>query len=185
MAIVYRLATSDDVPQLQALIVESVRGLSTGLYTPRQIESALKHIFGVDSRLIADETYYVAVDDAPDGSGAGQVVGCGGWSKRRTLFGGDQMKSAEDNLLDPARDPARIRAFFVHPAWARQGIGRHIIEMCEEAARSQGFHAMELASTLPGEPLYEAMGYAVTRRFEAPMPDGESLPVVRMAKTLS
>jgi GNAT superfamily N-acetyltransferase len=177
MTIEYRLATAEDIPYLQQLIPESVRALSAGYYTPQQIESALKHIFGVDSQLIADGTYYAALAGK-------EIVGCGGWSKRRTLYGGDQMKTAEDNLLDPARDPARIRAFFVHPAWARQGIGRKIIELCENAARQEGFHAMELGSTLPGEPLYAAMGFRVTDRLEATMPDGQSLPIAYMTKSL-
>jgi GNAT superfamily N-acetyltransferase len=94
------------------------------------------------------------------------------------------MKSAADNLLDPEHDAARIRAFFVHPAWSRRGIGRAIIEACEHAARRDGFHSMELVATLPGEPLYAALGYAVTRRFEVPMPDGVALPVAAMAKVL-
>jgi GNAT superfamily N-acetyltransferase len=154
-----------------------VRALSAGHYTDRQVESALIHIFGVDSQLIADGTYYVAV-------GGGKLVGGGGWSKRQTLFGGDQMKSIEDLLLDPGRDPARIRAFFVHPDWARRGIGRRIIEACEAAAREHGFHSMELGSTLPGEPLYAALGYTVTKRFDIAMPDGEHLPAAHMVKLL-
>jgi GNAT superfamily N-acetyltransferase len=176
MPVLIRLSTVEDIPTLKALIPESVRALSEGYYTPRQIESALVHIFGVDSQLIADGTYYSAVD-------GDQIVGCGGWSKRKTLFGGDQMKT-EDNLLDPVHDPARIRAFFVHPAWTRQGIGRRIIEQCEQAAYGQGFRRMELAATLPGEPLYAALGYVITRRGEAPMPDGEVLPIAYMAKSL-
>ena len=178
MTIVIRLAAMEDVPGLQRLIPQSVRGLSGGYYTPQQIESAIRYIFGVDTQLVADGTYYAAVD-------ADQCVGCGGWSKRKTLFGGDQMKTNEDNLLDPAHDAARIRAFFVHPQWARQGIGRRIIEMCENAARKNGFHTMELAATLPGEPLYAAMGYQVTQRAEAPMPDGTALPLAYMAKSLT
>jgi GNAT superfamily N-acetyltransferase len=177
MAIAYRLASMQDMSELKQLIPESVRALSPGYYTPRQIESAITFIFGVDSQLIADGTYYAAVADK-------QIVGCGGWSKRKTLFGGDQMKTAEDNLLDPAQDPARIRAFFVHPQWARQGIGRRIIALCEAAARRDGFCSIELVATLPGEPLYAAMGYAVTKRFDVSLPDGETLPVAQMAKTL-
>jgi GNAT superfamily N-acetyltransferase len=177
VTIVFRLATMQDIPGLKQLIAESVRALSTGYYTARQIESALVHIFGVDSQLIADGTYYAAV--AGD-----KIVGCGGWSRRKTLFGGDQMKTDEDNILDPNQDPARIRAFFVHPRWTRQGIGRGIIQLCEAAAQEAGFRRMELAATLPGEPLYAAMGYAVTRRFDVPMPDGEILPVVHMVKSI-
>lgn len=177
MSIEIRLSLAQDVSHLKQLIEESVRALSIGYYNPQQIESALVHIFGVDTQLIADGTYYSAVAGE-------QIVGCGGWSKRKTLYGGDQMKAAEDNLLDPAHDAARIRAFFVHPQWARQGIGKRIILMCEDAARKEGFRSMELVATLPGEPLYAAMGYAVTKRFDVTMPDGEVLPVAHMVKAL-
>ena len=115
----------------------------------------------------------------------GQIVGCGGWSKRQTLYGGDQMKGEADPLLDPVTDAARIRAFFVDPDHARQGIGRRIIEACEAAARQAGFTRMELGATLPGEPLYAAMGYAVTDRFDIALPDGEQLPCAHMVKPLS
>ena len=178
MALVVRLATEQDIPILTHLIPESVRTLSVGYYTDRQIESELVHIFGVDSQLIADGTYYVVVADD-------QIVGCGGWSKRKTLYGGDQMKGDADDLLDPAHDAARIRAFFVHPEWTRRGIGRRIIEACEVAARHEGFRRMELGATLPGEPLYAAMGYTVTERFAIAMPDGESLPAAHMVKVLT
>jgi GNAT superfamily N-acetyltransferase len=178
MSIELRLAQMQDILVLQQLIPDSVRALSAGYYTAGQVESALVHIFGVDSQLIADGTYYTALDGA-------EIVGCGGWSKRKMLFGGDQMKSDEDNLLDPARDPARIRAFFVHHQWSRRGIGRRIIHLCEEAAQRAGFRSMELVATLPGEPLYAAMGYAVTKRFEVAMPEGETLPVAQMVKSLS
>lgn len=177
MTIDFRLATLQDVATLQQLIPVSVRALSEGYYTPAQVENALVHIFGVDTQLIVDGTYYVAVED-------GQIVGCGGWSKRKTLFGGDQMKAAEDNLLDPATDAARIRAFFVHPQWARQGIGKRIILLCEDAAQMAGFMTMELAATLPGEPLYAALGYQVSKRFDVPMAGGEVLPVAQMVKAV-
>ena len=172
-----RPATAADIPALNALIPLSARALSAGFYTGRQIESAITQIFGVDSQLIADGTYFVATADE-------QIVGCGGWSKRATLFGGDQMKGEADDLLDPNRDAARIRAFFVHPAWTRRGIGRRIIAECEAAARRAGFRRAELGATLPGEPLYAAMGYAVTERFDIPMPDGEVLPAAHMNKCL-
>jgi GNAT superfamily N-acetyltransferase len=177
MTIQIRLATAQDIPNLKELIPISVRALSTSYYSDPQIESAITHIFGVDSQLVADGTYYAAVAGE-------QIVGCGGWSKRKTLYGGDQMKSAEDNLLDPTHEPARIRAFFVHPQWARQGIGKQIIQLCEEAARSDGFQSMELLATLPGEPLYAALGYEVTKRLDVAMPDGEVLPTAHMVKSL-
>ena len=111
-------------------------------------------------------------------------MGCGGWSRRRTLYGGDQMKSAEDPLLDPRVDAARIRAFFVHPGFARHGVGRAILEACLTAARAAGFHRVELASTLPGIPFYRVFGFEEREALEAPMPDGAGLPVVRMEREL-
>jgi N-acetylglutamate synthase-like GNAT family acetyltransferase len=178
MDIHIRTATLDDVPALQQLIPLSARELSKNYYTRQQIDSANKFIFGVDTQLIADQTYYVA-------QAAEQIVGCGGWSKRKTLFGGDQMKDMADPMLDPKTDAGRIRAFFVHPDWARKGIGRRLIRTCEDAARAEGFSLMELASTLPGEPLYSAMGYQVSQRVEHPMPDGTSLPLAYMHKLLN
>lgn len=177
MSFELRLATEEDIPALSDLIPLSARALSAGWYTDRQIESAITHIFGVDSQLMADGTYFVV-------TAGDRIVGCGGWSMRKTLFGGDQMKDAADDLLDPTHDAARIRAFFVHPDWTRRGIGRRIIEACETAARAAGFRRMELGATLPGEPLYAAMGYAVTERFDIPMPGGEVLPAAHMVKSL-
>src|SRR5262245_21762149 len=125
-----RLATSADVPRLHELIERSVRELSVGYYTAAQIESSLRHVFGPDTQLIEDQTYFVI--EGP----AGELVAAGGWSRRQTLYGGDQMKSAADPLLDPATQPARIRAFFVHPDWARRGLARQLFERCAtEAAR--------------------------------------------------
>jgi GNAT superfamily N-acetyltransferase len=171
-----RLATFNDIPYLNKMIGLSVRGLSTDYYTSNQIESAIKYIFGVDTQLIIDGTYYVAeIDDI--------TVGCGGWSKRNTLYGGDQHKGIEDPLLDPKHDAARIRAFFVHPEYARQGIGRHIINICESAAMSNGFSSYELGATLPGVPLYLAMGYQAVEWIDALLPDGEVLGIVKMRKS--
>jgi GNAT superfamily N-acetyltransferase len=177
MPIRLRLATEHDVPILQQLIARSVRGLSGGYYTQRQIELALVHVFGVDTQLIADGTYFVAESD-------GRIVGCGGWSKRKTLYGGDQFKSNEDNLLDPATEAARIRAFFIDPDFARQGIGRHIIDACEQAAVAAGFGTLEMGATLPGEPMYRVAGYESIERIDIPMPEGEVLPIVRMRKSI-
>ncbi|WCT11811.1 GNAT family N-acetyltransferase [Mucilaginibacter jinjuensis] len=172
-----RLAKFEDYPALQQLINLSVRSLSTDFYTSHQIESALNYIFGIDSQLITDGTYYVAQKDDI-------LVGCGGWSKRQTLFGGDQHKNIEDPLLDPAKDAARIRAFFVNPGYARQGIGRQIIKVCEDAALADGFRSIELGATLPGVPLYKAMGYDAIEDVDVPMPDGEILEIVKMRKEL-
>ncbi|WP_428328820.1 GNAT family N-acetyltransferase [Mucilaginibacter sp.] len=175
MPITTRLATFNDIPALNELIARSVRRLSTDYYTPAQIESAIKYIFGIDTQLVTDGTYYIAeLNDT--------IAGCGGWSKRNTLYGGDQHKDTEDPLLDPVHDAARIRAFFVNPDFARQGVGRHIINVCEAAARANGFTSFELGATLPGVPLYKAMGYTAVERIDAPLPDGETLGIVKMKK---
>ena len=175
MSVNVRLATALDIPTLSHLIPHSARALSGGYYTEQQIESAIQYIFGVDSQLIVDQTYFVAT--------AGEaIVGCGGWSKRKTLYGGDQMKGDIDEQLDPAIDSARIRAFFIHLEWARRGIGRRIIKACEAAARQEGFRSIELSATLPGEPFYAALGYGVTKRFDIELPDGVLLPCAHMVK---
>jgi GNAT superfamily N-acetyltransferase len=174
---IIRIAEPSDVEALRRLIELSARALSAGFYSRDQTEAAIRHIFGVDSQLIADHTYFIA--EAGDA-----VVACGGWSKRKTLFGGDQLKSPVDPLLDAARDAARIRAFFVHPEFARRGIGSRMIELCEAAARGAGFARMELVATLPGEPLYAARGYRVVERFEVRLPENVNVPVARMTKPL-
>ena len=173
-----RLATLDDLPGLRVLIPLSVRGLSRDHYSEAQIESAIRHIFGPDTRLIEDGTYYVA-------DPGGGLVAAGGWSRRRTLYGGDQAKGAEDPLLDPAFEPARVRAFSVHPDWARRGLGRRILETCLDAAKAAGFDRVELASTLPGVPLYLALGFEAREAFVAETPDGVGLPVLRMTRSLA
>ena len=172
-----RLATPADIPTLDALIAASVRGLGAGYYTPEQIESGLRYIFGVDSQLIADGTYFVI--EGPSGP-----VACGGWSKRKTLYGGDQRKSGVDSLLDPSESPARIRAFFVDPAWGRRGLASRLLEACTTAARAAGFRALELAATLPGVPFYTALGFIAHERSEVPLPDGTHHPIVRMTRII-
>ena len=172
-----RLATAADLPAIAALIPISARALSRGFYTEAQTEAAIRHVFGPDTRLVADGTYFVAEEESA-------LSGCGGWSKRRTLYGGDQMKSADDPLLDPRTDAARIRAFFVHPGFARRGVGRAILEACLDAARAAGFRRVELASTLPGVPFYRAFGFEEREALEAPMPVGFGLPVIRMERQL-
>jgi GNAT superfamily N-acetyltransferase len=173
-----RLATPADVPALRVLIEASVRGLSMGYYTAPQVESALRHVFGPDTQLIADRTYYVLAQ------AAGELVAAGGWGRRRTLHGGDQHKAADDPLLDPAADPARIRAFFVHPAWARRGLARRLFDRCAADAAAAGFRSLELMATLPGEPLYRALGFAARERSVETLPDGEELGIVRMTRPL-
>ena len=172
-----RLAQPKDVADLQDLITRSARGLSVGYYTPAQTEAAVRYVFGVDSQLIADRTYFVIEADA-------QLVACGGWSRRRTLFGGDQAKSGPDPLLDPATEPARIRAFFVDPRMTRRGLGSQLMSECIGAARAAGFGALELVSTLPGEPLYVATGFSVIERFDLTLPGNIPLPVIKMCLTL-
>jgi GNAT superfamily N-acetyltransferase len=174
-----RLARADDIPALEALIPLSVRALQAAHYSPAQMAAALGPVFGVDRELIRDGTYFVATR-------AEDVVGCGGWSRRRTLFGGDRGRSAEESaLLDPRRDPARIRAFFVHPDWARRGIGRGIMRACEVAIAAAGFRSIELVATLAGEPLYTSFSYVTVERHEIALAGNLRLPVVRMAKSLA
>jgi len=172
-----RLATAADLPALHRLIPRSVRALSRGYYTDDQIESAIRHVFGPDTQLIADGTYFVV-------TAGEEIIACGGWSQRRTLYGGDQMKGASDPLVDPASEPARIRAFFVDPDWSRRGLGSRLMDACVSAARAAGFHSLELAATLPGVPLYRAFGFRALERVETPLPDGVTLPIVRMGRAV-
>jgi GNAT superfamily N-acetyltransferase len=176
-----RLAVSADVPVLRELIDASVRQLQAGDYTPAQIDGALKTVFGIDSQLIADGTYLVA--EAKQSGADVAVAGCGGWSKRKTLYGGDQFADRADQLLDPARDAAKIRAFFVHPAWARRGVGTLILDACEAGARAAGFKRYEMGATLTGAKLFGARGYVAVRRIEVRLENGEALPVIHMEKS--
>ena len=151
------------------------------------MESALETVYGVDSQLLEDGTYFVAEvekDEAPRMSEQSRplIVGCGGWSKRKTLYGGDPWTGRHDELLDVRHDAARIRAFFIHPQWARRGIGGMILEACEEAAKTAGFTRLEMGATLTGVPFYRAKGYIAAQHLEVPLANGESLPIVRMTK---
>ena len=187
-----RPAVPDDVPVLRKLIEASARGLQTEDYTAAQIEGALQTVFGVDSQLIADGTYIVV--EAPSKSAkcakrtnlspsaAWTIVGCGGWSKRKTLYGSDHWTGREDILLDPRRDPAKIRAFFIHPDWARQGVGSRLLQACEEAARAAGFTRFEMGATLTGAKLFGAKGYVAVQPISIPLNNGETLPVIHMEK---
>lgn len=188
-----RLAVPEDVPVLRELIEASVRGLQTEDYTPAQIEGALQTVFGVDSQLIADGTYIVAEapaeaarpeESAEHASATSQwtIVGCGGWSKRKTLYGSDHWTSREDSLLDPQQDAAKIRAFFIHPAWARKGVGSAILQACEEAARAAGFSRYEMGATLTGAKLFRAKGYVAVKPISVPLSNGDTLPVIHMEK---
>ena len=170
-----RLAVRADVPALRDLIEASVRGLQAADYSAAQIEGALATVFGVDTQLIDDGTYFVMQ--------SGQIIaGCGGWSKRRTLFGGDQFHSRADDLLEPRTGAAKIRAFFVHPDYARRGIGSAILNACEQAAIAAGFSRFEMGATLTGVPLYSIRGYVAIERLEVPLANGLTLPIVRMEK---
>jgi len=185
-----RQATPTDISVLRLLIEASVRGLQARDYTPAQIQGALDSVFGVDSQLILDGTYFVVeVPTEPTGQSSasgepGAVVACGGWSKRKTLYGGDQWTGREAALLDPLRDAAKIRAFFVHPSWARRGIGRLILDACESAAQAAGFTRFEMGATLTGVPFYQACGYVALEKLEVPLANGESLPIVHMEKRM-
>jgi GNAT superfamily N-acetyltransferase len=185
-----RLAVPEDIPVLRELIDASVRGLQTEDYTPAQIEGALKTVFGVDSQLIADGTYIVAQAEPKGIERIGakhaqpelMIVGCGGWSKRKTLYGSDHWTGREDALLDPLCDAARIRAFFIHPAWARRGVGGMILQACEDAARAAGFARFEMGATLTGAKLFGVKGYVAVKPISIPLVNGESLPVIHMEK---
>jgi GNAT superfamily N-acetyltransferase len=173
-----RLAVPEDIPVLTTLIAASVRILQAGDYTEAQREGALASVFGVDTQLIADGTYFVTE--------AGEaIVACGGWSKRKTLFGADHCAGREDALLDPAKDAAKIRAFFVHPDWARRGIGTQVLEACESAAHAAGFKKFEMGATLTGVALYKTRGYREVEKIAVPLGNGEELPIVRMEKLLN
>jgi GNAT superfamily N-acetyltransferase len=173
-----RQAAVADIPTLRELIDASVRGLQAMDYTPAQIEGALQTVYGVDTQLIADGTYFVVEAESV-------IVGCGGWSKHKTLFGGDRWTGREDSWLDPRQDAAKVRAFFVHPNWVRRGIGSMILEACERAAAAAGFTRYEMGATLTGVSLYRARGYVPLQNLEVPLTNGESLAVVRMEKQMA
>jgi GNAT superfamily N-acetyltransferase len=173
-----RCATEDDLPALHCLIEASVRVLQAGDYTPAQIEGALGSVLGVDTQLIRDSTYFLAETTADPP----RIAGCGGWSRRKTLFGADRGPGREPEMLDPPTDAARIRAIFVHPDFARKGLGSLILATVEQAALHAGFTSFEMGSTLTGVPLYRLKGYVELERLAVPLANGESLPVVRMVK---
>jgi len=180
-----RPATTNDIPRLREVIEASVRGLQTDDYSPSQIDGALQSVYGVDSQLISDGTYLVAeAVESHHGNlqNKSTIIGCGGWSKRKTLYGGDQYQAREDSVLDPALEAAKIRAFFVHPEWARRGIGGLILEACESAALQAGFTRLEMGATLSGVAFYKAKGYTALENLDVPLANGESLSIVRMAK---
>ncbi|MCY7345224.1 MAG: GNAT family N-acetyltransferase [Pyrinomonadaceae bacterium] len=173
-----RKATIADVPQIERLIAGSVKGLSRDDYNEQQIELSIKTVFGVDTELIFDETYYVA-------EAKGKIVGCGGWSKRRTLYGASVYSNSRDSAeLNPDSEAAKIRAFFIHPDWARKGIGKAILEICESEAKSHGFKSVEMMATLPGVKLYAVCGYAGDERVKIPVGENVDIICVEMRKNL-
>lgn len=173
-----RQATPADCAEIQELIARSIRALGAEDYSADQIEGALTGAFGLDSQLIADGTYFVVESD-------GQLLGCGGWSYRRTLFGGDARPDRDAGSLDPSTDAAKIRAFFVDPAAARRGVGSAILERCEEEARRHGFRRAEMMATLPGKRLYEARGYVPEQKVHYPVGPGITIEFVPMSKNLT
>jgi GNAT superfamily N-acetyltransferase len=182
MGITIRHAATADVSALSVLINLSVRGLQADDYTPSQIDCALATVYGVDTQLIEDRTYFIAEAAQDSAELLKTIVGCGGWSKRKTLYGADHCAGREDSLLDAAKDAAKIRAFFVHPEWVRRGIGGLILEACENAAREAGFTRLEMGATLTGVPFYKQKGYVTGEQIGVPLANGESLPIMRMTK---
>jgi len=174
---IIRLATMDDRQAIRELIAESARQLSREHYNDTQIEAAIASVFGVDSDLIEDGTYFVAEN-------SGIMLGCGGWSRRKTLFGGDQYSARNAGYLDPQSEPAKIRAFFVHPAHARKGIARAILSRCETEAKAHGFRTLELMATLPGIAFYQTCGFSKVGSYDLELAAGVKLELVPMRKDL-
>jgi GNAT superfamily N-acetyltransferase len=172
-----RLATKADIRALHVLVEASVRCLQANDYTPAQIQGALGTVLGVDTQLIEDRTYFVA-----ESFDRNRLAGCGGWSKRKTLFGADHGHDREPELLNPVTDAAKVRAIFVHPDFARQGLGSLILATAENAACAAGFRRFEMGSTLTGVPLYRLRGYIEVQHIAVPLWNGETLPVVKMVK---
>ncbi|KIN00933.1 hypothetical protein OIDMADRAFT_41611 [Oidiodendron maius Zn] len=174
-----RKATMEDIPELNLLIDVSVRTLHAEYYTPDQISGALKHIYGVDTTLIHDGHYFIVETSAPEKI---QIVASGGWSHRRTLYGGDRYMIRDDDLLDPATEAGKIRAFFVHPNWTRKGLAGILLRACEDAAKAAGFAKVEMGATLSGVPFYAASGYKKLEEVDEHLENGVMMKVVKMGK---
>lgn len=173
----HRLALTSDIPTLKSLMADSIRELLRDFLPPDAVEASFE-VMGLDTQLIDDGTYFVVACE-------GAIVGCGGWSRRNTLFGGDHTAARNDALLDPKTDAARVRAMYTSPEFARRGVGRLVLMLCEQAAAAEGFSRVELAATLAGEPLYRACGYKEIERFEAQTSKAIPIPLIRMGKAIS
>ena len=175
---VLRLARLDEAEAIDALMKLATRDIFPRVYTAEQTASAIRYVAAVDRQLIADGTYFVVEAD-------GELIACGGWSRRAKLYTGSGEAEGDDRVLDPATEPAHIRAMYTRPDWTRRGLGRRILEACEAAARADGFTTMNLGATLPGLPLYEAFGFVRTSDEDVVMPDGVALACVWMTKPLA
>ncbi len=179
MSFFLRKAVIADQISIERLIAGSVRVLSREDYNETQIELSIKSVFGVDTELITDNTYFVVESEN------GEIVGCGGWSRRKTLYGASAYAQSRDSeLLDPEIDAAKIRAFFIHPDFARKGIGKMILEACEREAKSHGFKSAEMMATLPGVKLYAVCGYAMGEEVKVPVGENVDILCIRMRKDL-
>jgi GNAT superfamily N-acetyltransferase len=172
-----RVAVASDAPQISALMETSIRAIFPAYYDPQQVESSVRYIGHLDMQLVDDGTYFVHEE-------LGEVVACGGWSRRNKLFAGPGATEDDDRLLDPATEPARVRAMFVHGDWTRRGLGRQILDACADAAQAEGFTRLALGATLAGLPLYRAFGFEEVERSEVPLPDGVAVTVITMERRL-
>jgi GNAT superfamily N-acetyltransferase len=172
-----RLAAASDMPALTVLMNRAIQGLLPAFLTPAQVEASFA-VMGLDSQLIEDGTYFVVESED------GRIAGCGGWSRRATLFGGNHTKGRDARLLDPETEPARVRAMYTSPDFTRRGIGRMVLDLCEAAARREGFSRVELGATMGGKPLYEACGYKPIELLMVPTPGGVEVPILRMGKPI-
>jgi GNAT superfamily N-acetyltransferase len=177
LAFSHRLATLTDLAELRTLMTASIEQFIGALLDPPRVEASFE-MMGLDTQLIEDRTYFVVECE-------GQIVGCGGWSRRATLFGGDHSAGRNARLLDPATEPARVRAMYTHPHFARRGVGRFVLSLCEAAAAREGFRSLELMATVAGEPLYLACGFSVLERIDVPTSRAVTVPCARMAKPIA
>jgi GNAT superfamily N-acetyltransferase len=172
----HRLAVPADMPALTVLMNQAIAGLLPQFLSPAEVEASFA-VMGLDTQLIADGTYFVIELD-------GQIAGCGGWSRRATLFGGNHTAGRDARLLDPKTEAARVRAMYTSPAFTRRGVGRKILELCEAAAKAEGFASVELGATMGGKPLYEVCGYKPIELMMVPTPSGVNVPILRMGKPI-